>query len=270
MTSGVVYYNVGRSCAVRLLVSAHSLVKHYTGNITILSDGNESHSYCKQIASALNINYKEVLLDMDRDQHNYPYLVKTRINEIAPYDYNVFIDADTLIVGSISELFNSSPFTITRMCEWSTQKRTIANRISSWSHLKPELVDKAIKYGKAINTGVYSFDRNASIFNEWYDLTLANKQSFIPDEVACQLLITVHEHKLLDCRFNYSCKYGPNIDDIRIIHFHGRKHCRPGLPYNGIKWVTAYNEVVKLNLANIKTWQPAGDKMLYKYLKSNE
>jgi hypothetical protein len=129
-------------------------------------------------------------------------------------------------------------------------------------------VKPALAYEKAINTGIFAFRRDAPIFNEWYDLTLKNRDTFIPDEISCQLLLPKYLHNLLDCRFNWSCKYGPEIEDIRIIHYHGRKHCRPGLPFNADKWIKVYNEVVAQNLADIRTWQPAGDRMLRKYLEA--
>lgn len=267
MTQGVIYYNVGQSCAVRLLVSINSLLKHYSGPVAILSDGNESHSYCEKIAKATGVEFKKVSFNITQ-KRNYAYLAKTRINEVTPYDYSVFLDADTLVVGKIDELFNKYPFTITRMSEWSTKGRIISRRIKGWETIVPELVEPALQYGKAVNTGIYAFKKNAPIFNEWFTLTLMNIMSFIPDEIACQLLITKYKHLMLDCRFNYSCKHGPDIDDIRIIHYHGRKHCRVGLPFKADQWVASYNEVVDKNIADIKSWTPAGDRMLYRYIKS--
>ena len=267
MTQGVIYYNVGKSCTVRLLVSIYSLMKHYNGPITILSDGEESHLYCERIAKHVGIDFKKVTFNI-KQQHNYPYLAKTRINEVTPYDYSVFLDADTLVTGRIDELFNSYPFTITRMAEWETKGPLMSKRIKSWRPYASRLVRPALRYGKAVNTGVYAFEKNAPIFNEWFTLTSKNSTSFIPDEIACQLLITKYEHLMLDCRFNYSCKFGPPIDDIRIIHYHGRKHCRVGLPFNADKWINVYNEVMAKNIADITSWQPAGDRMLYRYLKS--
>jgi hypothetical protein len=269
MSAGVIYYNVGESCVVRLLVSIYSLKRHYNGPITIISEGVESDALCSKVAQTMNVTLKHAIFDTNGPK-NHPFLAKTKINQVAPYDYNVFIDADTLVVGRIDELFNTAQFTITRMAEWSTNGTKISHRIKNWSNICPDLIEPALNYKKAINTGIFAFVRDATIFNEWYGLTLKNRDTFIPDEISCQLLLPKHSHNLLDCRFNWSCKYGPDIDDIRIIHFHGRKHCRPGLPFNADKWVKVYNEVVNQNLADVCQWQPAKDRMLYKYLKSNE
>ena len=266
MTAGVIYYSVGPGCTVRLLVSIYSLRRHYSGPITIISEGSESDAICSQIAKAMNVDIKYATFDTNGPR-NHPLLAKTKINQATPYDYSVFIDADTLVVGKIDELFNDSQFTITRMCDWSTRGPKVSRRIRNWSDVCPDLIEPALNYGKAINTGVYAFKKDASIFSDWYDLTLKNVDTFIPDEISCQLLITKHEHLLLDCRFNWSCKYGPESSDVRIIHYHGRKHCRPGLPFNATKWIETYNEVVQQDLAGIRQWQPAGDRMLYKYMK---
>jgi hypothetical protein len=267
MSSGVIYYNVGQACVVRLLVSIYSLKQHYQGPITIISEGSESDLLCTKVANVMQVDIKQASFNTDGPK-NHPFLAKTKIHQAAPYDYNVFLDSDTLVVGKIDELFNSAPFTITRMADWSTNGPKISRRIENWSNVCPDLVKPALAYEKAINTGIFAFRRDAPIFNEWYDLTLKNRDTFIPDEISCQLLLPKYLHNLLDCRFNWSCKYGPEIEDIRIIHYHGRKHCRPGLPFNADKWIKVYNEVVAQNLADIRTWQPAGDRMLRKYLEA--
>lgn len=267
MSAGVIYYNVGQACLVRLLVSIYSLKQHYNGPITIISEGVESDTICTKIATATGVDLQHSTFNTDGNK-NHPFLAKTKINEVAPYDHNVFIDSDTVILGKIDELFNDSPFTITRMAEWSTNGNKISGRIRNWSKICPDFIQPALDYGKAINTGIFAFKKDASIFKEWYDLTLKNRNTFIPDEVSCQILLPRHQHIVLDCRFNYSCKHGPNIDDIRIIHYHGKKHCRIGLPYNADKWMKVYSEVVLQNIADIKTWQPAGDRVLRKYLEA--
>lgn len=266
MTAGVIYYNVGLGCVVRLLVSIYSLKKHYNGPITIISEGDESHAICSKIATAMGVDIRQAVFDTNGPR-NHALLAKTKINQATPYDYSVFIDADTLIVGKIDELFNNYPFTITRMCEWSTRGPKVSRRIRNWSEVCPELIEPALDYGKAINTGTYAFQKDAPIFSEWYNLTLRNVDTFIPDEISCQLLIPKYEHLLLDCRFNWSCKYGPDIQDVRIIHYHGRKHCRLGLPFNAARWIETYSEVARQNLADVRKWQPGEDRMLSKYLR---
>ncbi len=268
MSNGIIYYNYGSKCAVRLLVSIESLKKHYSGSITIISDGAESDAICKKIADGTGCNIISMKNSGVPRGKNYALLVRTRLNLFTPYDWSVYLDADTLITGNISELFNQSKsFVATRFSNWHTKGKKIAARIEGFRKFCPELVDAALEYGPAVNCGVWAFRKNASIFNDWYKTAIKNVDSFIPDEVACQLLLPKHEHRLVDGRYNFSCKYGSKDDtDYRIIHYHGKKHCRGKNVFMSDLWINAYNDVVARNVANVREWTPSGDRMLKRYL----
>lgn len=270
MSNGIIYYNYGSKCAVRLLVSIESLKKFYSGDITIISDGQESDNICSVIAKSTGCKMLSMKNSGVPNGKNYALLVRTRLNLFTPYDWTVYLDADTLVTGNISELFDqSAPFVATQFCRWKTSGRKISGRIEGFRKVCPELVDPALKFGPAVNCGVWAFKKNASIFNDWYRTAIKNVDSFIPDEVACQLLLPKHNHRIVDCRYNYSCKYGPeDITDYRIIHYHGRKHCREGNKYMSGLWLAAYDEVIRKNIANVADWTPSGDRMLERYLKA--
>ena len=78
-----------------------------------------------------------------------------------------------------------------------------------------------------------------------------------------------HPHRVLNGRWNRSCKYDdPSAPDTRIIHFHGRKHCRPGLPYHGARWVSEFEALYRDNVADLRQWAPAGDRMLERHMRA--
>ena len=268
MTDGVIYYNVRTGCAVRLLVSIYSLRKHYTGPITILSRGDESHELCSKIAAALNVDMKEIEFPAVIG-HNAHYLAKTKLHEVTPYSRNVFIDADTIVVGKINELFDAVDdytFMVTRMVDWGTSSGAVGRRIKQWLDVCPELIQPAVDFGLAINTGVFGFGRDCKLMHDWYGLASQGQDLFIPDEISCQLLLPKHKHNVMSDSFNKSCKFGKIDGDTRIIHFHGRKHCRENLPFNGNLWVAIFNEVRELNIADVSSWMPGGDRMLRRFL----
>lgn len=271
-TRGVVYYNSGTSCAVRLLVSLASLRKHYSGPVTILSEGDPSHVLCERIAEALDARVLKWDSGVSPGK-NAPFLAKTRLHFGTPYEVTVALDSDTLVVGSIDELFEKAEedtFCVAQLAAWRTRGRIIQKRLSKWEDILPGDLKSAIEFGPAINTGVTAFHRNASIFQEWYSVAERGREHFIPDEVSCQMMLHRHPHCILDGRWNRSCRHDdPNLPDTRIIHYHGRKHCRPGLPFHADKWVEAYDAAVRDNLANICSWTPAGDRQLTRYIKSN-
>jgi len=264
-TRGVLYYNTGTKCAVRLLVSLYSLRQHYSGPVTILSEGDESHALCGRIADALGAELKEWDCGVPSGT-NRAYLAKTRYHLGTPYETTIALDSDTLVVGEISELFGLAEqhgFCVARLGNWSTHGRIISKRIRGWGQHWPELIPSALKFGPAINCGVVAFRQDAALCADWLHFALPGRESFIPDEVCCQILLHRHPHHILDGQWNRSCKHDdPDKPDTRIIHYHGKKHCRPGLPYHGQKWMAVYEEVVAQNVAAIRSWTPSGDRML--------
>ncbi|MEM3000645.1 MAG: hypothetical protein QXU32_00525 [Nitrososphaerales archaeon] len=283
MSEGIIYYNTGTACCARLLVSAYTLRKHYSGNVTILSEGNESLEIVPRIASAIGVDYKDVKIDVPKGR-GQAYLAKTKLYTISPYNITVFIDADTIIKGRVDELFTwakAYSFVATQMVNWVTQHGIVHRRIKLWERICPELITQAVQFGKAVNTGVFGFTKDATILNEWFDLAHRGRNAGMPicDELACQILLPHHKNYIAPSDFNCSCRFGnPNSDNVRIVHYHGRKHCRidkssnsnpPKLICNGDLWVKEFIELYSKNVANVRRWAPAGDKVLYIWLKHN-
>lgn len=263
MNNGIIYYNVNTSYAVRLLVSLYSLRKYYKGKVSILSWGSESHNICAPIAAATNadlIRINPVIAASKTPQ----FLVKTKLPQYSPYINTLYLDADTLVVNKIDELFdliNRWQFVVTSIDGWSTTDKRIIKRLDEWSNTFPILVKQAYLYKNVINCGVFGFNKSSPILNEWYNTAVRGKDFFVPDEVACQLLITKYKHKLLNNQYNCMFKYCNNKNP-KIIHYHARKHVEDR------RWLYTYNEVVNKNVANIKSWTPAEDRRLFKYLRN--
>lgn len=268
-STGVIYYNTGTSCAVRLLVSLFSLRQHYAGPVTILSEGDDSHDLCRRIGDALGA----AVLTWDcgvPPGTNRAYLAKTRYHLGTPFDTTLALDSDTLVVGAVDEIFDwarKDSFCVAQLGNWQTSGPVISQRLREWSAVAPSAVESALAFGPAINCGVVVFTRDASLCREWPEMAVLGREFFIPDEVCCQLLLPRHPHRILDGRWNRSCKHDdPDLPDTRIIHYHGRKHCRKGLPFHGAKWVAVFQKVLDQNLAGVREWMPAGDRMLRQFL----
>lgn len=270
---GVLYYNRGTSCAVRLLVSMRSLRQHYSGPLVILSEGDESHPLCRKIADAYDARVIEWESGVEPGD-NMPFLAKTRLHLGTPFEVTVALDSDTLVLGPVDELFEHAErdgFCVAQFANWQTSGRIIQKRLRQWSGLLPDHVEASVNHGAAINTGVMAFRKDADLFAQWYETALAGREHFIPDEVSCQLLLPQYPHGILDSKWNCSCKYDdPDKPDTRIIHYHGKKHCRPGLPYHGDRWMAVFEEVMKLNLGGVTDWSPAGDRMLKRCIKRRQ
>jgi hypothetical protein len=226
MSNGVIYYNKGTKCIVRLILAIQSLRRHYDGNITLFQDngGFVDEDLMRDLQKKFSIDVK-----YDNNPETSTLVRKIEISQQSEYDCTALIDADTIVVGVIDELFEeakSYDFVATHFSNWRSNGGTIKRRIMRFKDIKPEYIDDAINYGPAINTGIYSFHKGSPFFNEWLPLAKAGEaiNMWIPDEVACQVLLPKFNCLVLPTKFNVSVKYDPNTEDKRIIHFHGKKH----------------------------------------------
>lgn len=227
MTSGVIYYNRGGACIIRLMVSIQSLRKFYDGNITVFMEDYDSN----RISSFIE-KHNVSIIDLTSEKLDNNYVRKIIISKLSPYNKTVFIDADTLIVGDINELFldiENYDLSVTKFSNWTSGGKKISRRIRGFSpYISDKMISRAISYGPAINTGVYCFMQNSKIFEEWLEIARIGQEHnlYIPDEIACQILLPKYNVRILDSKFNTSVRFGENEKDKNIIHYHGRKHCR--------------------------------------------
>lgn len=279
MNKGVIYFNLGSKCLSRLMVSIFSLRKHYDGPVTILSTGDESNSFCKNFKDCgMNIDVKFVTFPNVKDGRNAVFLQKSSVNDHTPYDLSIFLDSDTIVKGDISELFSlaeSHDFVVPQFSDWTTETRAIVKRTESWKALYPSLVEQALKPAPAVNCGIFAFKKNCKFMVDWCAAITPGRDNFIPDETGMQAILHKYKHIVADQKFNCSCKYSkPEGKDTRIIHYHGRKHCRTGkdgsLIYGGKIWVDTLNEAISKNFMNIKDFIPGNDRQLKSYLKSSK
>ena len=84
---------------------------------------------------------------------------------------------------------------------------------------------------------------------------------FTPDVLGLQLLLPHYPHVVLDGRFNCSPRYGnPTDPHTRIVHYHGNRHLeRYGEASADSLWIQEFSEVFARNLADVRSWSPAGD-----------
>lgn len=269
--NGVIFYNIGQKMLVRLGVAIHSLRKHYSGKATVLVDSDSNYAV-REILSGYDINVK--VADFPTLDKNTAYLNSCLSHTVTPYKNSLWIDSDCLVVGPFNELFDiidKHHFVVAQFSDWTSYKGLISKRIKAWRGICPELIDDALVLGPGINCGVYGFSKRSTLVKDWYSLAVKGSRNFIPDEVCCQLLLPQHKHYILDCIYNTSCKFGKITDDTRIIHFHGRKHCRINdkgeYLFNSHLWYKTFDEVRDRNC--IIKWIDK-DKQLNKYLKVHD
>jgi hypothetical protein len=273
------YLLTGPSHAVRLAVSLWSLRKHFQGPVTVYTAHPESHPIGQRLAAETRLGVDHLICDPVAVRRNSAFLTKLVLALRPPYEVTAYFDADTLVAGDISALFDAArdgSFCATQFSNWSTTKRVIRQRIERWRTVRQtiyaaaefaELLAEARQPHPAVNGGVFAFRRDAPLLRPWHDLARAGWRTFICDEIALQILLHHYPHQLLDCRYNCSPIYGIHGRDVRIWHFHGEKHVSRA-EARAI-WLPAYEECVQANVAGLTTWAPASDWRLANYLAGN-
>lgn len=243
MKVGVLYFNRGTACYIRLLTSIFSLRKHYAGPITLLQEGELDAG----IADLLT-NFS-VAVQFVAETDDTVLVKKSSLWREMPYDCAMFLDSDTIVRGPVDEFLEWTKhwgFVATWFNGWSTNGSQMRKRIEEWARVVPELVQPAIAYGKAINTGVQGWSKGAAILPAYEELTrrgdAAGCSRIMLDEIALQLLLPHHRHYLAHHVWNTSGKFGA-MEQARIVHYHGKKHAIRDNPRCAF-WKEAYFELV--------------------------
>jgi len=239
--NGVIYYNKGMKCIARLAVSLYSLRQVYPGRVRVVTDDDEKslgYSLLSEMCSKFDA---ELFVTKFTTPEGWKtaLLNKTMMHTKSPFEISVFLDADTLILDSIDELFmwgREYDFVVPQFHDWKT-KGKIAKRIKCWERIYPDKMERALSFGAAINCGVYSWNKNSDLMKHWWELTMHGREVHrIPDETCLQVILPEYKHYIAPPEFNASCRYGdPLRKGVRIIHYHGNKHCR----MTGDKFVNA-------------------------------
>ena len=258
MSKGVVYWNGGTKLLVRLYVSLISIREVYNGNLTVILNYDVPNEFDEILKENGFDTIRIRMPDHEAGKHKSALLGKTIINKHTPYDTTVLIDCDTLVLREFEEMFtwaDQHSFVVTQFSNWGTARGRIAKRIRQWGPepdglgiLAQEDINAALEYGKGINVGVYSFKKDATIFDDWHDLAQRGMNTFIPDEVSCQILLPKHKHFCAPQQFNSSCKYSKVTEDTKIIHYHGRKHASVDKTRNtgtAGMWIDKYRQLIR-------------------------
>jgi len=242
-TEGVIYYNLNTKCIVRLMTSIFALRKVYNGPCTVIHEGKPLEDlvgFCK----FHHVDIKEVPL-----MGEYALVRKAQLWRVTPYRVSVFLDADTIPLASPQPLIEKAKkhsFVVHHFSNWKTSGGKISGRIRQWQKaIGSKEVKNALEYGKAINTGIFAFHKDAEILREWEQITrLGYKENCtrrLVDELAAQVLLHRYDHAIVGPEWGCSGRFGGGVKNPKIMHYHGSKHV---MDDDGcVHWKDAYNEM---------------------------
>ena len=246
MKEGVLYYNRGVKCLPRLLVSLHTLRRVWNGPVCILNEGTPPEWFAAAV-SALGGTIKSI-----PEAAGAVLAGKSSSWRHTPFDATMYLDSDTIVRRPVEPFFamiREHGSVVTDFCKWITTGRTMGRRIQQWSKITD--VGPALKYGHAVNTGIFGFSKRSTPLMEEYEaLTRKGSETGgvhrkVLDEIAMQIAITRHNHHLAPETWNTSCIHSGESDPA-IVHYHGNKHCR-----RGSKWADEWKKAYKAMLPAI-------------------
>ena len=276
INNGILYLNSGHKMLPRMLTSIDSLREYYSGPITILVIGDDSIELCNEIANNYSANICRINFNL-KIRHHY-WFEKSRLHLYTPYVNSIFLDSDTLIMNNFDELFNeieTNDFIGSQFAHWRSNGRTISKRLRQWSSTDKDLVENTINANiPSVNMGVYGFKKTSDLMKHWFDLTIKHPTASLPEETTCHMLLTQYKNKIVSNKYNCSCKHdNPKNETVKIIHYHGRKHCRLDnklrLKYNADIWTNHWIKIFNNNTCNIQKWyDKCGDRYLKYFMKT--
>lgn len=271
MKRGVVYYNLGTKCLIRLSVSLYTLRRSgYTGPVCIIYEGDLPDWFIKE-SDTRGVTYAKI---PDEHRVDWALVQKASLWRYTPFDTSLFIDSDTVVMKNPEELFpqiEEHGFGVTKFSNWTTNGGGIMRgRVNGWrSIIGDEMTDKALHYGPALNTGVFGWVKGHPILPAWESLTRAGHAhgekngpaTRIIDETACQVLAPNYPHTPLDQSWNRSIKHTTlPVEQTGIVHYHGAKHIQGhDLCY---LWTDAYWRMRNTSAVYESISDPHGDRRL--------
>jgi len=265
MIQGIVYLLCGMKVAERLAVSIHTLRDHWDGSITILTVTEEEQQLARRIATDLSCMVLRI-----RELGSHAMMAKTLIPDWTPYEETLYLDADTVVIGKMDEMFGA-PLTLTRFSRWKSNRGFPKKWISKWKeHIEREdfleMIQAQLDHPyPGINTGAFAFRRDNANLVMWKTLAGLFPTVRMVDETSMQILTSAVPHRLMDDRFNNSVAFGHETVDVRMIHYHGRKHTgqREGTEI----WRQAFWNAMEANIGGLKEWAGTYDRRIRKWMK---
>lgn len=270
---GIVYLFSGVGFAERIVVSIHSLRRHYAGPIAVMATDDDCEGVVRRLSP---LAVECIRVDKAAYRRNAAYATKPRLPVSSPFERSLFIDGDTIIVNDpsplVDELTGQVELVITNFGGWHSQGGRMSKRIKAWRGLSPGIdglvADQLSRQWPAINTGVFAWRKGWQYARIWTGVTETGSPRHMADELAmqlCQSLMETESFRVVDDRWNCSPIYGEHREEAVVWHFHGNKHLRKDV--GRALWIPAFEAARAENVAGLAEWAGQYDRTVRDYLK---
>lgn len=267
-----------------LATSLLSLRRHWQGDVKVFA-WKESIDIVQQLCSDKNVQAEAIRADPEYRGKNDQFIHKIDIMRQQGSGPNLYLDADTLVNGPVTEMFSSGQyftFAATQFCDWDTSGGLIRgrlNKLREFPEVDPNLIDMVTSnYFPSVNGGVFCCLPSSPVLPIWRSWSHAARSAFICDECVLHLMVArFQESDLLSVMpgiFNSSPKYVPQTETatVRIWHGHGDCWVRPAKSREGWSmWSAALREARRLNVGGIERWfRTVGNKYLDELIRGGQ
>jgi len=269
-TNGVIYQLTTASYADVLTVSLWTLRRHYRGPVTIFAS-----EAAREIAEVIGAD-KRLMLNIESLEmpagpcYRADWTAKVFAYLSTPYDRTIWLDADTIVLQPIDALFKPG-FHVSQLSNFRLNDPEgypvhMREYMSCWENPGPivsRMMAKALELNvPVVNAGILGYVRDEPAMYELHHLALLHKSKRQADEVALQILLPrIANLNVVSEEWNWSPRYGANLERARVIHFHGKQwyrrdtgielfapHLQAAIEANAgglAGWAGMYNENVK-------------------------
>lgn len=248
---GVLYFLATPSYGEMLTVSLHSLRKWYHGNVVIIPGSRGAWRRAKVIAADHRLGAEVIASAVSCRRH--PWQAKPQLPLSSPFHRTIYLDADTVISGSIEELFPvGDEWVFTAMTGWRTNGRRYSPTIDRWAVAAPEAAAFVrTRPFWCVNAGVFAFASNGEPWRSRWDAVTMAHPTRTNDDPAMNLVYHETPHRVLDSRFNSLVDWhrAEPPRDVRVWHGAAKRFFRGA---SGRKlWFHAFAEALEDNAGSL-------------------
>lgn len=265
-----------------LVVALSTLRNHYFGDVVVHAYP-ESFPTVSCIVEDERIRAEAKLYSPTYTGKNSQFINKIIMMQQIEADVGLYIDADTIINGSLDPLFNLAEmhgFVATQFCDWVSNKGVIRNRVRGMlgrDGIDQVAVQKVLlEPFPSVNGGVFGCLPFSQVLEKWYVWTMLVKNLFIADETVLHAIMGLYStcsdqfagsNKLeglkefvVACggKWNCSPKYQPKSlkdEDVIIWHGHGDSFVRPKKSHKGFDlWWPLCQKCLRDNVGGMRNW----------------